>query len=413
AITLFLSAFLLFLIQPMIGKVVLPYLGGTPQVWNTCMVFFQAALLAGYLYSHVITQRFGLKKQVIFQFALLLLPLAPLALLKLDVGRIANDWLPPTTDANPIPWLLLVLTLVAGLPFFVVATSAPLLQKWYSNTGAMGAKDPYFLYGASNLGSMLSLIAYPTLIESNLSLSQQAGYWVMGYAALLTLTLVCGLAARIFTRSSGRKESIRLSRVLLQAAKDRDPMFANDDSGGDSVPFFRRVRWILLAMVPSSLMLGVTTYVTTDVAPVAMLWIIPLTLYLLSFILVFTRLPRAANIVLLAMLITAVGALLAPVEVPSYGGVVLRDVRLADLFPLKLGPVLSSVLELRHLLYFLCLVLVCLLLPRLTHAVMVLLLPVVIALLILPFPEGVEVNIGWRQWSLGRFTILDRMWERI
>src|SRR5262245_16751632 len=105
ALTLFLSAFLLFLIQPMIGKVVLPYLAGTPQVWNTCMVFFQAALLGGYLYAHEITRRVGLKKQVVFQFVLLLLPLAPLALLKLDVDRIARDWFQPPTDSNPIPWL--------------------------------------------------------------------------------------------------------------------------------------------------------------------------------------------------------------------------------------------------------------------------------------------------------------------
>lgn len=402
ALTLFLSAFLLFLIQPMIGKVVLPYLGGTPQVWNTCMVFFQAALLVGYLYAHEITRRVGLKKQVAFQFLLLLLPLVPLALLKLDVAKIAHEWFQPPTDSNPIPWLLGVLALVAGLPFFVVATSAPLLQKWYADTDAMGAKDPYFLYGASNLGSMLALVVYPTLIEPNLALPEQARYWVTGYAALLTLTLLCGLCARFFARP--------VKAVSVDYRKPLRPMeLAPDDDG---VSLSRRSRWILLAFVPSSLMLGVTTYVTTDVAPVAMLWIIPLTLYLLTFILVFTRLPRAFDIVMVAMLIVAVGALLAPVQVPRFGDVVLRDVLLTELLPLKLGPVLSGFLALRHLLYFACFMLVCLLLPRLTHAVMVLLLPVVIVL-ILRLPEPLHVNIGWGEWSYSRFTILDRTWEQI
>jgi hypothetical protein len=395
----------------MIGKVVLPYLGGTPQVWNTCMVFFQAALLAGYLYSHEITKRFGLKKQVLCQFLLLLLPLAPLALLKLDVGKIAGGWLPPTTDGNPIPWLLLVLTLVTGLPFFVVATSAPLLQKWYADTGAIGAKDPYFLYGASNLGSMLSLIAYPTMIEPNLSLHQQARYWMMGYAALLTLTLVCGLFARSFGRSA-REGTRDLGRMLLRAAQERELRFGDDDSGQDCVSIFRRLRWILLALVPSSLMLGVTTFVTTDIAPVAMLWIIPLTLYLLTFILVFTRLPRQFTPVLVALLIGTVIAYCIHWRFPQYGDEYLRDVRLADLLPLQLGPVLSNFLAVRHVLYFVAFMLICLLLPRVTHAVMVCLLPVVIALLLkLPLPNGLIINLTG--FGLGLYTILDKTWQII
>jgi hypothetical protein len=395
----------------MIGKVVLPYLGGTPQVWNTCMVFFQAVLLAGYLYSHEITKRFGLKKQVLFQLILLLLPLAPLALLKLDVGKIANDWLPPTTDANPIPWLLLVLTLVAGLPFFVVATSAPLLQKWYADTGALGAKDPYFLYGASNLGSMLSLVAYPTLIEPNLSLPEQAKYWVFGYAALLTLTLVCGLAARLLARA--HNESADLGRILARATRERELGLSGGISGDedDGVSFFRRLRWILLAMVPSSLMLGVTTYVTIDVAPVAMLWIIPLTLYLLSFILVFTRLPGSMNYMLLALLIAAVVALFLPVRFPQYGDVYLRNVTLTDFLPLKLGPVLSGFLAVRHVLYLLAFMLVCLLLPRVTHAVMVGLLPFVIWLLLRSPSDALHVNLTWI--GLDHYVLLTKTWEKI
>jgi SAM-dependent methyltransferase len=387
----------------MIGKVVLPYLGGTPQVWNSCMVFFQAVLLAGYLYSHEITRRFGLKRQVLFQVVLLLLPLAPLVVLKLDVAKIAQNWLPPPTESNPIQWLLLVLALVAGLPFFVVATSAPLLQKWYADTGAMGAKDPYFLYGASNLGSMLALVAYPTLIEPNLLLPEQARYWVIGYATLLTLTLICGLCARYFSASK-----LKRSGVEWLYAAQRQTL---GDSGVDRVPLLRRLRWVLLAFVPSSLMLGVTTYVTTDIAPVALLWIIPLTIYLLTFILVFTRLPRVFDFVMLAVLLAAAAALVLPKQLLNIDDRPLRDVLLTEFLPLQLGPVLSGFLAVRHLLYFVCFVLVCLLLPRVTHTVMVLSLPVVIVLLILPLPQGHVFSIGWGEWRVWSITI--QLWHKI
>ncbi|HMF13794.1 MAG TPA: hypothetical protein VKE94_15855, partial [Gemmataceae bacterium] len=405
AITLFTSAFLLFLIQPMIGKAVLPSLGGTPQVWNTCMVFFQAALLGGYLYSHEISKRFGLRKQVLFQFALLLLPLIPLAWLKLDVDAIAKGWLPPPTESNPIKWLLLVLALVAGLPFFVVATSAPLLQKWYADTGATGAKDPYFLYGASNLGSMLALVAYPTLIQPTLNLPQQARYWAMGYALLLTLTVVCGLCARFFSRSRKQGSGLEWLREAQQAT-----LAADDDS--DRVPLLRRVRWIALAFVPSSLMLGVTTYVTTDVAPVPLLWIIPLTLYLFTFILVFTRLPRAFDLVMLVALVAALAVLAAPKAVLSFEGEPLRDALLVDLLPLQLGPDLSGFLALRHVLYFACFALACLLFPRVTHGVMIFALPVVIVLL-LRLPKPLTIDVGLGSWSWRRFTLFDLTWEKI
>lgn len=368
----------------MIGKVVLPYLGGTPQVWNTCMVFFQAALLGGYLYSHEITRRFGLRKQLAFHFILLLLPLAPLALLKLDVGPIAREWFQPPTDKNPIPWLLGVLTLVAGLPFFVVATSAPLLQKWYADTGAMGAKDPYFLYGASNLGSMLALVAYPTIIEPKFALADQAKLWVIGYAALLTLTLLCGLLARLLTKSKksgAASESSNRPNRAATAWEEHVRRSGDPSTADDRVPPFRWVRWVLLAFVPSSLMLGATTYVTTDVAPVPLLWIIPLTLYLLSFILVFTRLPRPFPFLMFVLLIASVAVLLWPKDwAPQQIGE-LRELPLAEVFPLQLGPVLSKVLAVQHLLVFVSFCLVCLLLPRVTHAVMVLLLPVLIIFL--------------------------------
>src|SRR5262249_40795843 len=173
AITLFVSAALLFLVQPMIGKMLLPYLGGTPAVWNTCMVFFQAALLGGYAYAHALTRRLEVRRQLLLHAGLLVLPLVPLALWQLDARRLAQDWL-PRDYGNPIPWLLAMLALAAGLPFLVVSTTGPLLQKWFAETGHPGAKDPYFLYAASNLGSMLGLLGYPTLVEPNLRLATQA-----------------------------------------------------------------------------------------------------------------------------------------------------------------------------------------------------------------------------------------------
>src|SRR5262249_55328079 len=172
AFTLFCSASLLFLIEPMVGKMMLPLLGGTPAVWNTCMVFFQAILLAGYAYAHWSTSWLGSRRQAWLQLAVLLVPFVSIAVNGLFFsGLLApNERLIMGHEGNPIPALLLVLTLCVGLPMFVVCTSAPLLQRWFSSTDHPAAADPYFLYGASNLGSMLALLGYPVLVEPYLSL---------------------------------------------------------------------------------------------------------------------------------------------------------------------------------------------------------------------------------------------------
>src|SRR5437870_3094233 len=191
ALTLFLSSTLLFLVEPMVAKMVLPLLGGTPAVWNTCMVFFQAALLAGYAYAHATTGWLGTRRQVLLHVVLMALPL-----LVLPIGL--SGWAPPA-DANPIPSLLLMLTLSVGLPFFILSASAPLLQKWFAATDHPSAKDPYFLYAASNVGSMLALFAYPALVEPNLHLKAdkwfafdtQSGLWALGYGVLVILMLAC------------------------------------------------------------------------------------------------------------------------------------------------------------------------------------------------------------------------------
>ena len=185
--TMLISALLLFSLQPMFTKMVLPLLGGSPAVWNTAMVFFQATLLAGYLYVHLTTRFMGAKAQILLHLALLMV-----AFVALPIGMAAG-WTPPT-DGTPIPWLIALLTVSIGLPITAVSATAPLLQKWFSHSGHASAADPYFLYGASNLGSLLALVSYPTLIEPLLGLSTQSWTWSVGYALLVVLIGLCALA---------------------------------------------------------------------------------------------------------------------------------------------------------------------------------------------------------------------------
>ncbi|HXG12437.1 MAG TPA: hypothetical protein VNK04_21955 [Gemmataceae bacterium] len=306
AFTLFLSATLLFLVQPMIGKMMLPHLGGTPAVWNTCMVFFQAVLLLGYAYAHATTTWLSLRARILLHAVVLLIPVVVLPI------SVAETWA-PRADANPVPAVLGLLFITAGLPFFVVSTSAPLLQKWFASTGHPAARDPYFLYGASNLGSMLALVAYPALVEPHFNVAQQSVYWSLGYGALAVLTLGC--AALVWTsgttapaEAEGKKEGKwaklepgpRGSTGItppppLRPAPARPGRRPRPEPGPrpleTAVTPLERLHWVALAFVPSSLMLGATTYITTDVAAIPLLWVLPLGLYLLSFILVFSRLP--------------------------------------------------------------------------------------------------------------------------
>jgi hypothetical protein len=286
---LFVSATLLFLIQPMIAKMVLPLLGGTPAVWNTCMVFFQAALLAGYAYAHGITAHVRVRRQVIVHMLLICLPIV---VLPIGIAK----WTPPS-DANPIPWLLAILGLSVGLPFFVLSTSAPLLQKWFANTGHPAGKDPYFLYAASNLGSMLALLSYPAFVEPYLPLKSytqlaadvranvwlsQSWLWAAGYGLFVLFMVAC---AQAVWKAVSRANSSRL----------REALDSDYESEGERPSILRRLHWVALAFVPSSLMLGVTTHITLDIAAIPLLWVIPLALYLLSFILVFWRWPAVVH----------------------------------------------------------------------------------------------------------------------
>lgn len=288
SLTIFVSAALLLSVQPMFARMVLPLLGGTPQVWNVAMVFYQVVLLLGYLYAHVTAEHFGARWQPVLHGALLLIPLVALPI------ALPAGWAPPTR-ANPSLWLLAVLGVGVGLPYFVVSTSSPLLQLWFVTTDHPAARDPYFLYAASNLGSILGLLAYPFLLEPTLSLAQQSHLWTAGYAALAACVWAC---AAIVWRARRVAPNVNLDEGV-PSVRDRGEISGT-----------RRLRWLVWAFVPSSLMLSVTSYLSTDIASVPLLWIIPLVLYLLTFVLSFARkarfsqqgVPRAMRLALLMLI---------------------------------------------------------------------------------------------------------------
>lgn len=272
------SAFLLFLVEPMVGKMVLPLVGGTPAAWTTSVLFFQTVLLVGYGYSHWVAMRLRWRWQALMHGLILLAPLAVLPI------HLIPGWSPPASG-SPVLWLVLVLSVTVGLPFFVLSTTSPLIQHWFSLTGHPQARDPYFLYRASNLGSALGLLSYPALIEPHLGLHAQAQVWTAGYIAFLLLTVLC-MAAVAWGRTALTARPIEES-VDRAATKPR-PQSAAEDA---PITWRRRLRWILLAAVPSTWMLAVTSYFTTVVRPIPLLWVIPLALYLFSFAVVFARRP--------------------------------------------------------------------------------------------------------------------------
>ncbi len=273
-ISIFLSAALLFLVQPMAAKLALPLLGGSPAVWTTCMLFFQTLLLLGYLYGHMMDRWVRPSRQVLVHVLVMVAASASLPLGLAGAGTIAGlTWERLPAELTIAVWLLTVLGMAVGAPFFVVSTTGPLLQRWFSRTGHGHAKDPYFLYAASNAGSMLGLAAYPLAIEPWVGLKAQGVLWGWGYAAFCVLALACGIV--MIARQRGLPGGDEVPDVQAP----REP-----------IPGRRKLRWLILAAVPSSLMLGVTQQVATDLASVPLLWIIPLALYLLTFILAFS--PR-------------------------------------------------------------------------------------------------------------------------
>ena len=295
AATLFVSASLLFMVQPMVGKMVLPLLGGSPAVWNACMVFFQLLLLFGYQYAHFVTGRYAPRKQWWLHILVLALPIAAFVLAVMFSTRhspiaIAES-LAPGGDSSPVLSVLALLTVAIAIPFFVVSTSAPLLQKWFGYTGHPSARDPYFLYSASNFGSLISLLGYPIFIEPNLSIVNQAWLFAGGFAVLAVLIFLCGRAA---ANPIGVPPASR-----MPPSRENGQGGSQSTSGGEPPPsLIRKLKWIALAFVPSSLMLGVTFHMTTDIASIPLLWVLPLALYLVTFIIAFGRVPDWFRVVI-------------------------------------------------------------------------------------------------------------------
>jgi spermidine synthase len=380
AFTLFTSATLLFIVEPMVGKMITPLLGGTPAVWNTCMVFYQAVLLAGYAYAHFSTSWLGARKQAALHLVLLALPFLFLPL------AVNPDLI--KGGENPIIGLLLLLSMTVGLPMFVVSASAPLLQKWFADTSHPSAKDPYFLYGASNLGSMLALLAYPTVVEPYLRLGQQSIDWTVGYGVLVALTALCAVFMWLSPTSGEWRVASGEKKDLSSLAIRHSPLATPEALSGD-VTWQRVLRWVALAFVPSSLMLGATTYITTDIAAIPLLWVTPLALYLLSFILVFSHISPRTQWFGLTLAGAAVGILLL---------VFLWDVeKLADRPLLQLLIRIGLVLALgggiyaawwgwfnRH--------------ADMIHRVMVLIMPLLVLMLLFFLLSGsavIKLPIGW------------------
>lgn len=259
-LALFSSAALIFVLQPLFARMVTPLLGGSPQVWNTSMAFFQAALLIGYLYAHLLARVKDLRIQAAVHGLVLL---AAWFVLPVQVTTLLGE---PSSE-HPVWWLIGVLALSVGAPFAAASATAPLLQAWYARTGRPDASDPYYLYAASNLGSFAGLLAYPALIEPLLGAHAQGAAWSLGYVVVGALI---ALAAAMAITSHG------------DAPK---PL----ERTGPAPSWRGRGYWVAAAAVPSALSLGVTLHISTDVASAPMLWVVPLALYLLTFVLAFAR----------------------------------------------------------------------------------------------------------------------------
>jgi hypothetical protein len=258
--SIFLSAFLLFQIQPIIARYILPWYGGSPTIWTSCMMFFQVALLLGYLYAHLLASYVPPKRQATLHLTLLVL-----SLILLPIG-IPESWT-PATAGEPAIEILALLSLSVGIPFVLISASGPLLQHWFS--GVYPGKSPFRLYALSNFGSLAALLSYPVLIEPNFTIDNQAVTWSILYFALILLFASCG-----FLYSKSNSENL---------TADTDPATVKPVSGLD------RVLWVALAACGSTMLLAITNEISTDVAVVPFMWVLPLSIYLTTFIICFDK----------------------------------------------------------------------------------------------------------------------------
>ncbi len=288
AATLFVSALLLFAVQPMFTKMVLPKLGGAPAIWSVAMVFFQAALLLGYAYAHWLSKYLSPRRGALVHLAVL-----GLAALSLPLGIAGGFGTPPSQHIEL--WLLGLFAASIGLPFTALAASAPLLQRWFAESGHARASNPYVLYAASNLGSFAALLSYPVLIEPFLALQAQTAAWAAGFALL---AILIALSALVVASGAGEKSN-------NVAARRVQPL-----------PFADRLSWIALAAIPAGLVVAVTAHISTDVAAAPFLWVVPLALYLLTFVAAFNERPWISH----ANVAKLVPYLVAPLAISMLGG---------------------------------------------------------------------------------------------
>lgn len=284
ATTMFTAAALVFLVQPMLAKQLLPTFGGSPGVWNAAVVFFQIALLVAYGIAHIVATRLRPARQVTTQLVLaaLAVPFLPFA-----VRESLAENAPPSVRVG------LLLVLAVGVPYLAVATASPLLQRWYASVGQSDSDEPWFLYVASNAGSLLGLLAFPFLIEPRFTTTGQERTWIIGFAVYAVGLVACSVLVR--RRAIAAPEG---------ATADADATIV------ERITRLRALKWIAIAAVPSALMLGVTTFITTDVASAPFIWVLPLALYLLSFIVTFGRRLRIGPRVASALLAVTTSALL-------------------------------------------------------------------------------------------------------
>lgn len=317
----FVGSTLLFLVQPLVAKLLTPLLGGTPDVWNTAMVFFQTTLLLGYGIAHL-GAHWLRGRQIPVHVVLVAVPLLALPL------AVPEGWRLPAGTA-PALWTLLVLAITVGLPFLALSTASPTFQRWFSLSGHRHAADPYFLYAAGNVGSLLALLAYPLILEPHLSTSAQSRLWSMGYLAFVLLTGACAWVIH-------RRPGVTVGAMATDAGPTSPPLSSR-----------LRLRLIGFAFVPSLLLLGVTRHLSTDIASIPLLWVVPLALYLLSFVLAFARPPArlidlsGRTVALLAVPLAAAFAasfdsvwlVLVPHLVFFLAAATLAHARLAELRP--------------------------------------------------------------------------------
>lgn len=299
-LTLFISSGLMFIIEPFVAKMVLPIFGGSPSVWNTCVVFFQLMLLAGYMFAHLISTRLTLRHQLWIQGLFIWLPIIFLPV-RFPPGL--------SVDTHPVLSLLYLLAVVIGVVFFAISTTAPLLQKWYSQTSSIGSSDPYFLYASSNAGGLLGLMLYPFVLEPNYQIAEQSQMLLYIYLFYACLFSLCGILVLVNSKPIAPSNSDAESRVETQTLEqsslegqgdglsDRNKLAESLEDKTRLLPQYLtellHLRSIVFAMIPSSLVLGLTAYITSELSAVPFFWVAPLFIYLASYVLAFTKLPGA------------------------------------------------------------------------------------------------------------------------